>query len=472
MSRPTRLLRARIQSRWGRKRPRTPARCARPPFFLAGIAAVATSLFALPSAHALECPVEAGDCALLVSSGSLAASVDLVILGDGYTDAERGKFYDDAQAAAEGLLGSETYSAYAPLFNIWALFTPSAESGADDPSEGVFVNTVFNAKYDSFNIDYLLTVSNSKVLSELGKRFPEHDVPLCLVNATAYGGSGGTVPVVSLDPSSLEIARHELGHTIGGLGDEYTEPLPGFPVEDIQPNIASADHLDPVKWELWLTPGVSIPTPIEDATGTLEPVGAYEGAQYQVTGLFRPAPSCLMRELSIPFCPVCAEAMVKRLSTLSLLIDAPVPPDLSKIPGDAPTTFTATIPPLADLTFTWSVDGEPVDAAEKAFALDPAALGLAEGAHSVTLTVYDATPLVRTDPDSVMRETFTWNVTVEPGAGTGGGGTGAGGGGGGSSETESSEGGCACHTSGAPTGSPGAWLFGAAALIALRRRRR
>ncbi len=463
----------------------------RPGLLAAALAAGAlTSLSGLSSARA-ACPPEAGECQSLAQNGSFAAAVDLVIVGDGYTAAEKDKFFADAQAAVSGLLGSETYGAYASVFNAYALYTPSAESGADDPSEGKYVDTAFNAAYDTANIDYLLAVNNGKVFNDVNARLPEADIIVCIVNATPYGGSGGPVAVISLDPSSLEIARHELGHTVGTLADEYTTPYPGYPDGDPEPNVALTDNLDPLKWDPWLTPGVSVPTPIGAANGAHDPIGAYEGARYKDTGVFRPAPNCLMRELNITFCPVCAEAMVKRLSAMSLLIDAPTPASPVVIPAQGPSPFTATFPALADLVFAWAVDGQPVAGNGKALALDPSALGLADGPHQVTLTVYDATPLVRNDPDGVMQETFTWSVAIDstlpPATGSGGaggtGGSGVGGGDGGDGGGNGGSGGggdddrtrflCNCRAAGDSPSVPLAWgLLGLAPLAAGLRRRR
>jgi hypothetical protein len=41
------------------------------------------------------------------------------------------------------------------------------------------------------------------------------------VNDTTYGGSGGAFAVLSRHPLSIEIALHEIGHTLGLLADEY-----------------------------------------------------------------------------------------------------------------------------------------------------------------------------------------------------------------------------------------------------------
>jgi hypothetical protein len=46
----------------------------------------------------------------------------------------------------------------------------------------------------------------------------------------------------------------------------------------------------------------------------MPPVGAYEGAYYAARGRFRPSFTCKMREVGADFCPVCADAIIRRLS--------------------------------------------------------------------------------------------------------------------------------------------------------------
>jgi hypothetical protein len=454
----------------------TPSRL---PLLLLSLAVLLSGFLLRPTeALAKGCPPEAGDCASITNTGSFGARIDLAIVGDGYTEAERDKFYKDAEAAANGLVTSEMYENYQAVFNTWALFTPSAQSGADDPSANIFVDTAYDATYDTAGIAHLLTASVVQIYADVNKRLPEYDIILCLVNSKAYGGSGGGVAVISVDANALEIVRHELGHIIAGLADEYTEPYPGYPDGDPEPNVASAAHLEPLKWQSWIPDGTPIPTPNNVQTSIHDPVGAYEGARYKTTGVYRPTPDCIMRQLDVTFCQVCTQAMVLKLSYLSLLIDEPVPPSLSSIPAIGPTTFTATIPALADLVFSWKIDGAPVEGAASSLAVDPSALGLADGIHTVELTVYDATPLVRDDPQGFMKETFTWQINVDgtsspmTSTSTGAGGTASGSGG--SGGTGSNDDGCGCRLAGVGGEAPEMWWLVALAPLARRtwRRRR
>ncbi|NUO52885.1 MAG: hypothetical protein HOV80_28910 [Polyangiaceae bacterium] len=427
------------------------------------------------------CPTGAGECQALIESGTSGNRVDFVIVGDGYTAAEQAKFYADAAAVAESLQTKSTYASYAPVFNVWALFVPSAESGADDPSTGMMVDTAFDATYGLAGIDYLMGVSDGKVLTEITQRFPEFDVPICIVNAAKYGGSGGIVAVTSAHDLSVQILEHELGHSFANLADEYETPYPGFPPGDPEPNVALEENLMPLKWEPWVVPGTPIPTPDGAATSDYAPIGAYEGARYLETGVYRPTLNCLMRELGKDFCSVCSEAMVLGFSSVSILIDGVEPPDMTAIPAEGASAFTVTTPALSTLEFAWTVDGVAVEGTSATVEIDPSAIGLGDGPHTITVSVHDATPLVRTDPESIMTESFSWSFVVDstlPPIGGEGGAGGAGGappkkpddGDGEDDETEDD--GCGCAVAGATESSAGGLLMLALILSVWRRRRR
>lgn len=377
------------------------------------LALLVAALGASRTALGAPCPPTSGNCSVLVDTGTSGARLDVAILGDGYTAAEEAKFFADASALSEALFAKNPYAAYKPLFNAFALYTPSLESGADDPTANHFVDTAFDASYDTNDIYYLLAVDDGKALTEVNTRCPQCDLVVVIVNATPYGGSGGSIAVVSLDGSSVEIARHEIGHTLANLSDEYDTDYPGFPPGDDEPNVAAIHHLDPLKWAAWVTPGTPIPTPISSKTGDLTPVGAYEGARYVKKNMFRPTPTCIMRELGKPFCPVCDEAMVLSIGELSSMIELPTPAGPPSVaPLMATTTFSATLPQLPDLEVSWSLDGVDQSVAVPTFALQPSAEGLATGFHTLVLTVKDKTLLVRDDPTAVLVESHTWNVFV------------------------------------------------------------
>ncbi len=65
----------------------------------------------------------------IVEQGPAANRIVLTILGDGYTMGEKEKFFGDAQRMTKDLFGEKTFATYLPLFNVYAVFVPSKDSG-------------------------------------------------------------------------------------------------------------------------------------------------------------------------------------------------------------------------------------------------------------------------------------------------------------------------------------------------------
>lgn len=333
----------------------------------------------------------------------------LVVVAEGYTAAHKAKFFADATATIAGLLQSNPYSFVAPWLEVYGLFVESAEPGADKPSQGVEVSTAFNATFGSFNVDRLLTVDNGKVLSVVASALPSFDVAIALVNDDKYGGSGGPVTVVSLHASSLDILRHELAHTVAQVADEYETPYPGYPVGDSEPNVAASNHLAPLKWAAWIVGDVAIPTPIADATGPFAPIGAYEGARFQSKGMFRPAPSCIMRQLGVGFCPICLEAVVGAIGREVFQITGASPVGTGDVVCGASgcPLFGVAFPPHSAATVTWELD-DLIAADGISFRPAPTTLG----PHSVRATLNLPTPLLQTPMQSSLRQVRQWTLNV------------------------------------------------------------
>ncbi len=352
------------------------------------------------SAAAAAAPVQAVEV-----NGPPGQVVDLVFVAEGYVADEAAKFQADAVAAYKGLFKSGPYAAVRPLLSAHALFVASQESGSDHPSAGIDVDTAFDSTFESHGIARLLVANSAAVMQKVNDAFPAWDVAIVLVNDTEYGGSGGAVPVTSLHAKSAAILRHELAHRVADLADTYTAPNPGYPPGDSEPNVASVDHLDPVKWAAWISPDTSVPTPIADAVGAHAPVGAYEGARYQAKDMFRPAPTCLMRSLAEAFCPICSEAIVRSVAADSGigLVTSPDAESVTCALGDCP-VFTASA--ALESVATWQLDGVKVGEGETwtpTSAVQSAAL-------QVALRL--STPLVRNDPEQGLQRTHTWALTV------------------------------------------------------------
>ena len=269
--------------------------------------------------------------------GSLAETIDIVVVSDGYTASEKAKFYRDAEHVATALFRHEPFASYRNKFSIRAVFAPSLDSGPSVPRKGDWKRTVADSHFDTFYSDrYLTTSAQQKVYDLIGTVPFEHIV--VMVNTDIYGGGGiyNSLTIMNSDhPTFNAVMVHEFGHAFGGLADEYAygqqveTPYPSD-TEPWEPNITTL-HDFAAKWQDMLPKGTPIPTEPDELDRTnvrrLWPtftqeqkdmlnlkLGVYEGAGYQMQGVYRPVQECRMRINECEeFCPVCTRAIVRMI---------------------------------------------------------------------------------------------------------------------------------------------------------------
>jgi hypothetical protein len=305
-------------------------------------------------------PPSPGPLIELQKSGPPAEKVDFLILGDGYTAAERGKFEKDARRLMEILFAVSPYKERRSDFNVWGLCPPAEESGISRPSTGIHRRSRVGATYDAFGTErYMLTFENRSFRDVAS--FAPYEFVEILANSRTYGGGGifNLYSTVAADSAwAPYIFVHEFGHHFAGLADEYfTSDVAYEPsAERAEPWEANATALlDPknLKWKDLATPGTPIPTPwdkaafeaharriqerrkqiraenrpeeemdvlfreqmaLEKAMFAKEKyaksVGAFEGAMYESRGYYRPQIDCIMFSRNdVPFCAPCRRAI-------------------------------------------------------------------------------------------------------------------------------------------------------------------
>ncbi len=252
-------------------------------------------------------------------SGDPHVSVDLAFIAEGYKTDEMDKFREDVRKMADILFAESPFSDYKDRINIWAVEAVSSDSGTDIPGEKIYVNTVLNSSFYTFDLDRYLTTQDIKSVNDYAAVVP-HDNIIVLINSTKYGGGGvynyysGTTTGHPLSP---KVFIHEFGHGFAGLADEYYSSTVAYDefyplnVEPWEPNITTRVDFDS-KWKELISPTIPIPTPSEEKYKNV--TGLFEGGGYSAKGIFRPESDCRMKSNSEKgYCSVCREAVRKMI---------------------------------------------------------------------------------------------------------------------------------------------------------------
>ncbi|KAI0351405.1 hypothetical protein OH77DRAFT_1429702 [Trametes cingulata] len=183
----------------------------------------------------------------LITSGDSSNRVDLMFFADGYTAEEKDKFIDDAMRLAKDISGNQTFYTVKPLLNFWAAFTPSRESGIG--SGGVPKDTPFELFRDGTELRAVYYNKPEVARAACFSLGEQCDYPILMGNDPLYGGLGGEFTVItpSLANGAL-VLRHELGHSIIEVGEEYDGGFAYFGV-----NAAHNVTLSAIPWAHWLS---------------------------------------------------------------------------------------------------------------------------------------------------------------------------------------------------------------------------
>lgn len=147
---------------------------------------------------------------------------------------------------------------------------------------------------------YTMTVSRFEEASRVAQKAPGCDIVIVMSTLTGLSHGGSQTTLTARDTGAFP---HELGHTLGKLGDEYNSPTRQADREtftmprsgDLEyPNLtlpAFCDVSTPEKMAKTIKWGHLLSLP--DAKDV---VGAYPGGYYRMDGVFRPSYTCTMRD--------------------------------------------------------------------------------------------------------------------------------------------------------------------------------
>ena len=217
----------------------------------------------------------------------ITKAVDIVILPEGYTQAEMGKFIKDCDFFVKSMFSYAPYDRYRESFNIRGVMAPSAESGCTMPGDHIYKNTVMRFSFWTFDSERYCMSTDNRDIRDLAGQVP-YDQIYILVNTEKYGGGGiynFYCSSASSNGFSSDVIIHEFGH--------------GF---------ADFDK----KWKDMMDKKTPVPTPREKRYEST--IGVFEGGGYEAEGVYSPHMDCLMKTFNgHDFCPVCQRAIERMI---------------------------------------------------------------------------------------------------------------------------------------------------------------
>ena len=336
----------------------------------------------------------------ILLNGAVDKRINLVYLGDGYTQNEMTKFVSDVNKSLSLLFETFPLNRYRKYFNVFAIEVVSAQSGikhprtADDcPAASEHGNSnpnnYFGTTFDFAGIHRLVVPGNFRLINQvLATNFPQYDQALIIGNTGFYGGSGGDFATATAHQSAPEIMIHEIGHSFALLADEYWAG-PQFATE--MPNMTRQSNPSLVRWKNWLgTPNIGIfpfneaPTWFKPSTGT-----------------------CKMEMLFKEFCSVCTENFIERIHELTNPIESFKPDNKTpvSVSGNMAFKINSLTPIPNSLQSIWRLNGVNQVNPTDSFNLN--VTNLSGTNHTLQYTVTDTTQFSRADNH---QELHTYNV--------------------------------------------------------------
>jgi len=306
-----------------------------------------------------ESPAEKAKVINVIKNGSSQHKVDLVIVGEGYSKKDSEKFSSDLNKFVKIFFEMEPYKSNKEKFNIYGLYPESEESGIDQPTKHIYVNTALNCTFNSMDSPRYLLTEDTRKLYNICANVP-FDAIIIMCNVNRYGGGGiynFYATFTASEYSEDYVFLHEFGHSFAGLADEYYSSSVAYNefypkgIEPAEPNITALLDPDNLKWKESVSENIQIPTEwgkekfdsLEQAVGKLrnekyqklksvsseterkkinaeynaliakvakeaddfltnhplkDKVGAFEGAGYASKGLYRPTLNSIMKKFT------------------------------------------------------------------------------------------------------------------------------------------------------------------------------
>jgi hypothetical protein len=348
-------------------------------------------------------PFDPGAAAVIPiqETGPAGERFNLVYVGDGYTRDELGSFHEHVLTKWEELASVEPFSTYRDYFDVWEVDVASPESGVtNDPDQGVQRTTALGMYFWCGDVERLLCADQNTAAQYAGLA-PGVNQIVALGNTVKYGGSGGGLAVAAAgNEDAGQIIVHELGHSIGGLADEYDYPYDYYQGGEVsEPNVSiyTDDVLEQssVKWFRWLGE--------ESPDGGI--IGSFDGARFYSHGINRPSEDSIMRTLGHPYNLPGREAITEAILSKTNPVTA-LPEDRSI---NSSISLSLVDPVDSPHDVRWYLDGTEIADWSGSTEVDPTDLDVV-GNHELAVDVSDTSGFVQDPNFTATTLTLSWPV--------------------------------------------------------------
>jgi hypothetical protein len=166
-------------------------------------------------------------------------------MGDGYQESEREEFFEDISRLTKEMFEGPTFRSYLPVFNIWAIFEASVDSGIgyNGPK-----NTPFQLYRDAGTLRGIYPGNSAHARTVCTLTGPSGcDYPSIIANDDFYGGLGGEFVISTRsNRTGTVVLRHEMGHNFVNVGEEYDNG-------QAYRGVNSAQSVSTLGWTHWLS---------------------------------------------------------------------------------------------------------------------------------------------------------------------------------------------------------------------------
>jgi hypothetical protein len=367
-------------------------------------------------------PEEYGDADLLWvqgNAGEVDRRINVVFVPDGYLYSEKATMQAHFQAAVNAFRAKTPFLQHDTFFNYILVYAYSDSSGTDQCDCNIVLNTAMNTGFprqvptcghtDNRCLYYGWTYCDNDAstvnLVAAEQRAPAVDARVVMVNTSRYGGCGGYRAVYSAGNSAAtEVAIHELGHSLGGLADEYAYTAAcGTSASEVNTSMNASQGA----WPEWITD-----------------IGApREGAQYYQQCIYRPIDNCEMRALNQPFCPVCNQKWALTIfgharvnPTAPITSQSPVSPVAAAVGAPVPFSVTPRLASGAGVTnsYSWKLQGPGYPTPTEVSTSGPGYTHtfVQTGTYTLACELTADTNFVKPSKAGANRDTVSWTVNV------------------------------------------------------------